>query len=68
MLSADGYLGLDVFDERRVILDFANHELVVTDPLPIMLRVYHAPDVIVLHSQGSGRNLRTTTCSVDRVR
>ena len=60
-LAADGYLGLDVLDERRVILDFANRELVVTDQLPIILSVYHAPDVIVLHSQGSGGHLRTYT-------
>ena len=66
-LAADGYLGLDMLDGNRVILDFANRALIVTDPLPVMLSVYHAPDLIVLHSQGSNGHLRTTTCSVDRI-
>jgi predicted aspartyl protease len=66
-LAADGYLGLDILDDNRVILDFAQQQLTVTDPLPVYLSVYHSPYVIVLHSQGSGGHLRTTTCSVDRI-
>lgn len=66
-LAADGYLGLDMLDGNRVILDFAQRQLAVIDPLPVVLSVYHAPDVIVLHGQGSGGHLRTTTCSVDGI-
>ena len=67
LLAADGYLGLDVLDGNRVILDFAEQQLIVTDPLPVYSAVYHDPYLIVLHSQGSGGHLRTTTCSIDRI-
>jgi predicted aspartyl protease len=67
LLQADGYLGLDMLDRKRVILDFAHGELVVTDPLPTLLSVYHSKQQIVLHAQGSDGHLRTATCSVDRL-
>ena len=67
LLAADGYLGLDMLDGNRVILDFAEQQLTVTDPLPVYSAVYHDPHLIVLHSQGSGGHLRTTTCSIDRI-
>jgi predicted aspartyl protease len=66
-LAADGYLGLDMLDGNRVILDFAEQQLTVTDPLPVVLSVYHSPYLIVLHSQGSDGHLRTTSCSIDRI-
>ena len=46
LLQADGYLGLD---GNRVILDFAQRQLIVTDPLPVYVSVYHNPNLIVLH-------------------
>jgi predicted aspartyl protease len=66
LLQADGYLGLDVLDGRRVILDFAAKELTIADPIPIQLSVYHDPGINVLHAQGSGGHLRTAQCSVNR--
>jgi predicted aspartyl protease len=67
LLAADGYLGLDVLDDKRVILDFAEQQLIVTDPLPVLAAVYHDPYLIVLHGQGSSGHLRTTTCSIDHI-
>jgi hypothetical protein len=67
LLQADGYLGLDVLDTYRVILDFAQRQLIVTDPLPVYSSVYHDPHLVVLHGQGSDGHLRTATCSVDRL-
>lgn len=66
LLEADGYLGLDVLDGRRVILDFAANELTVAEPVPIILSVYHDPSINLLHAQGSNGHLRTALCSVDR--
>ena len=66
-LAADGYLGLDMLGDNRVILDFVHHKLVVTDPLPAYLNGYLDPEMIVLHGQGSGGHLRTAKCSVDSV-
>lgn len=66
LLQADGYLGLDVLDDRRVILDFTANQLTVTDPVPIILSVYHDPGINVLHAQGVGGHLRTAQCSVNR--
>ncbi|WP_166932594.1 aspartyl protease family protein [Rhizomicrobium electricum] len=65
LLQADGYLGLDVLDGRRVILNFAANELTIADPVPILLSVYHDPGINVLPAQGSGGHLRTARCSVD---
>lgn len=67
LLQADGYLGLDVLDGHRVILDFAARELIVADPLPVLLTVYRNPDVTVLPAQGGGGHLRASRCSVDHV-
>lgn len=66
LLQSYGYLGLDVLDGHRVILDFAARELTVADPLPILYSVYRAPDVNVLSAQGSGGHLRTALASIDR--
>jgi predicted aspartyl protease len=65
-LQADGYLGLDVLDGRRVVLDFAAHKLIVTEPLPVLYSVYPAPDIHVLPAQGNGGHLRAARCSIDR--
>jgi len=64
-LQADGYLGLDVLDGSRVILDFANQELIVTDPLPYLLSVYAPRDAIILRAQGEDGHLRAAKCSVN---
>jgi len=66
-LVADGYLGIDMLDDNRVVLDFAHHRLVVTDPLPSYLNGYLSPELIVLHGQGSGGHLHTAKCSADRI-
>jgi predicted aspartyl protease len=66
LLQADGYLGLDVLDGYRVVLDFAAQELAVAEPLPVLYSVYRAPDVTVLNAQGSSGHLRAARCSVNR--
>jgi predicted aspartyl protease len=66
LLESDGYLGLDVLDGRRVILDFAAGELTVADQMPVLLNLYRDPGINVLRAQGSGGHLRTAQCSVNR--
>lgn len=66
-LLADGYLGLDVLDGYRVILDFVAQDLIVTDPQPVVFSVYRNPDVLVLPAQGTGGHLRAARCAVDHI-
>ena len=66
-LGADGYLGIDAVDGRRVTFDFQNNRIVVA-PSNAAARwsVSRSDEVIVRVSGGSGR-LKATDCSVDRV-
>ena len=66
-LLADGYIGLDLLDGYRVILDFEKRRLIITDPLHTNSTVFHDPRLTELHAQGSGGHLRTAQCRVDRV-
>lgn len=66
-LRADGYLGLDMLDHHRVVLDFEHRLLEVTDPLPALLTVYHKPpSVTVVPARGSSGHLRAAKCTIDR--
>ncbi len=65
-LLADGYLGLDVIDQHRVILDFQDRVLEIADPLPTLLTVYRNPSITVLPARGASGHLRAARCTVDR--
>jgi predicted aspartyl protease len=66
-LGADGYLGIDAVDGRRVTFDFQNNRIVVApSSAAIRWSVTRSDEVIVRVSGSSGR-LKATDCSVDRV-
>ncbi|HTX06149.1 MAG TPA: retroviral-like aspartic protease family protein [Steroidobacteraceae bacterium] len=72
MLNADGYLGLDVLDDRRVVFDFAARTLTITRPRGFFSEFWTrfmgggADDVRVPTLGDSGR-LRSTDCLIDGV-
>ncbi len=66
-LGADGYLGIDAVDGRRVTFDFQNNRIVVAQSAtPVRWTVNRSDEIIVRVSGTSGR-LKATDCSVDRV-
>ena len=67
MLSVDGYLGLDVLDRRRVILDFRGRTITVTKPQGFFSALFSGNEAVVRTLGSSGR-LRATDCWVDGVR
>jgi Aspartyl protease len=67
MLSVDGYLGLDVLDRRRVILDFRERTITVTKPQGFFSALFSGNETVVRTLGTSGR-LRATDCFVDGVR
>jgi hypothetical protein len=67
MLNADGYLGLDVLDRRRVILDFRDRTITVTKPQGFFSSIFFHGDEAVVHTLGSSGRLRATDCFVDGV-
>lgn len=65
-LGADGYLGIDVVDGKRVTFDFQNNRIVVAQSAsPVRWSVTRSDEIIVRVSGTSGR-LKATDCSVDR--
>jgi predicted aspartyl protease len=71
MLHADGYLGLDVLDERRVVFDFIAGTLTITNPRGFFAEFWTrltrgANDVSVPTLGDSGR-LRSSDCLIDGV-
>jgi hypothetical protein len=68
MLNVDGYLGLDVLDRRRVILDFRGRTITVTKPQGFFSSIFFHGDEAVVHTMGSSGRLRATDCLVDGVR
>jgi predicted aspartyl protease len=68
MLNADGYLGLDVLDGRRVIFDFMAGTLTVTKPLGFFSALWTHGDEARVRTMGSSGRLRATDCVVDDVR
>lgn len=67
LLQADGYLGLDVIDGYRVLFDFRNKSLVVTEPRHAMLTMFSRPEEAKVQLRGTEGHLRSTTCRVDGV-
>lgn len=68
MLDADGYLGLDVLDGRRVIFDFAGGTLTVTSPQGFFSSLWTGGHEVRVHTLGESGRLRATDCVVDGVR
>lgn len=68
MLNADGYLGLDVLDGRRVIFDFIGRTLTVTKPQGFFSALWTRGDEVRVRTLGSSGRLRATDCDVDGVR
>lgn len=68
MLDVDGYLGLDVLDGRRVILDFRAQTLSVTQPEGFFSALWAHGNEAVVRTLGSSGRLRATDCLVDGIR
>lgn len=67
MLNVDGYLGLDVLDRHRVVLDFRARTLTVTRPQGFFAAMWGHLDEAVVRTLGSSGRLRATNCLVDGV-
>ena len=68
LLNVDGYLGLDVLDEHRVVLDFKAETISVTRPQGFFSALWQHWNEAVVHTLGSSGRLRATNCLVDGVR
>jgi hypothetical protein len=67
MLDADGYLGLDVLDGRRVIFDFIAGTLTVTKPQGFFSALWTRGNEVRVRTLGTSGRLRATDCLVDGV-
>jgi hypothetical protein len=70
MLGADGYLGLDVLDGRRVIFDFAAGTLTVTKARGFFAELwtrFTRTDEVRVPTLGNSGRLRATDCLIDGV-
>jgi len=68
MLEVDGYLGLDVLDRHRVVLDFRAGTLTVARPQGFFAALWAHRDEAVVHTLGGSGRLRASDCLVDGVR
>ena len=68
MLQVDGYLGLDVLDKHRVVLDFRAATLSVMRPQGFFAAMWERRDEAVVHTLGSSGRLRASDCKVGDVR
>lgn len=68
MLGVDGYLGLDVLDRHRVILDFAAETISVTRPQGFFSAWLEGKDEVIVRTLGSSGRLRASNCLVNGVR
>ncbi|GAA0533748.1 putative aspartyl protease [Rhizomicrobium palustre] len=68
LLQADGFLGLDVLDGHRVVMDFREGVLRLLEPRPSQLIGFDAPREVPVKLSGSEGRLRSTQCLVDGVR
>jgi len=64
-LGADGYLGLDVLNQRKVTFDFRNQSLTINHS-HLVVRPVSSPDLVV-HVSGSNGRLTAFDCRVDDV-
>ena len=68
MLHVDGYLGLDVLDQHRVIFDFRAETLTVTRPQGFFAAMWSHHDEAVVGTMGDSGRLRASDCMVNGVR
>ena len=68
MLGVDGYLGLDVLDKHRVVLDFRAGTLTVGRPQGFFAAMWEHWDEAVVHTLGRSGRLRASNCQVGEVR
>ncbi|HXS19748.1 MAG TPA: retroviral-like aspartic protease family protein [Steroidobacteraceae bacterium] len=68
MLGVDGYLGLDVLDKHRIVLDFRAGTLRVMRPQGFFAAMWEHWDEAVVHTLGSSGRLRASNCQVGEVR
>jgi hypothetical protein len=67
-LGVDGYLGLDVLDRHRVVLDFAAQTLTVTRRQGFFAAMFERSNEAIVRTLGSSGRLRASNCVVDGVR
>jgi predicted aspartyl protease len=69
-LSADGFLGLDVLDHRRVIFDFIAGTLTITKPRGVFSEFWTRfnTDEVRVPTLGNSGRLRAKDCLIDGVR
>lgn len=66
-LDADGYLGLDVIDNHRLIMNFAARTLTITRPQGFFASLWRGEDEVLVHTMGPSGRLRSSDCHVDGV-
>ena len=67
-LDADGYLGLDVLDNHRLIMNFAARTLTIARPQGFFASLWRSADEVLVHTIGDSGRLRSSDCHVDGVR
>jgi len=67
-LGADGYLGLDVIDNHRLIMNFAARTLTITRPQGFFASLWRGEDEVLVRTMGDSGRLRSSDCHVDSVR
>jgi hypothetical protein len=68
MRIVDGYLGLDVLDQRRVIFDFRAGTLTVTEAQGFFSSLWAHGNEAVVRTLGTSGRLRASNCRVNGVR
>jgi predicted aspartyl protease len=68
MLGVDGFLGLDVLDQHRVIFDFSAGTLTVTKRQGFFAAWFEGRDEAIVRTLGSSGRLRAANCIVNGVR
>jgi predicted aspartyl protease len=68
MLKADGFLGLDVLDGRKITFDFKHHLLTVGAPGSLFAIAWNEQREERVRARGDSGHLRAVDCMVDGVR
>lgn len=67
LLQADGYLGLDVLADSRVVFDFEKHTVHLGLPQSPLRALFGGGNDVRVRSTGASGHLRALGCSVDDV-
>lgn len=67
-LGVDGYLGLDVIDKHRLIMNFGARTLTIARPQGFFSSLWRRRDEVLVHTIGDSGRLRSRDCYVDGVR